>query len=157
MENNTTDAEVSPVNADLLRTEYEHINSYIRTSAQLHLAWYTFFVTVNYAVLGYMASQYVRGAATDPSVLVLAIVLIVQGVLAIIACVNYESYIKKSEARITTILKELTRPNGEAPNNPIPGKLYHDTTILMIISFAALLLFWLVILVRNLIGAFASS
>ncbi|PZN84370.1 MAG: hypothetical protein DM484_03000 [Candidatus Methylumidiphilus alinenensis] len=49
-------------NRDILRMELSEINTYVRQHFQQFLTWYSFFLTINYTVLGWFTSLLLTNA-----------------------------------------------------------------------------------------------
>ena len=74
-------------NRDILRMELSEINTYVRQHFQQFLTWYSFFLTINYTVLGWFTSLLLTNALkTSKPIIFIALFFLVQILLSYLAC-----------------------------------------------------------------------
>ena len=118
------------------------IHDYSRHLFTSVVGWFTFFITINYASIGWLAT----GETFDSPnkvLLVVAILFVTQNILGIIACLvmRRQFYIYNEEIREIEIANGL---GEEATSSTcLPVRLYSKSLILMITALITILIAWL--------------
>jgi hypothetical protein len=131
---------------ELLKKEMEELHNYVRSHFQLLIAWFTFFCTV---VVG--AAAWGVGASLDDKhrlvtslpIFVVASFYTVQTALGGIACWLVNRDMRRIQARIRDIQRDLTgQRSGEPlqPHSPMPPSL-NQCVLLIIVTLASILPF----------------
>ena len=124
------------------------VHEYVRHIFQLLIAWFTFFATVNYAAMGWLATS--TETVGNPNTLrLMAILFITQNVLGIRACFFILSYIGKSEEKLDSlenfVITDEISDLGIVRGSNMPRTLYSRTIKLMIIALSIISVAWCVI------------
>ncbi len=99
----------------------KEIHNNIRHITQLAMSWFVFFVTINYASMGWLASE--KATLNRAIIWTIAGAFIVQNFLGIVALRKTETAIMKMSKQVV-IYENLTVDKLEAKS--IPTKLYMD-------------------------------
>ena len=123
-----------PEPADELQQRYE----FSRHMFQLFVSWFTVFIGVNTAVLGWVAAVVLEGSAPPlRPLVVLSILLAFQNVLGVIASFLIDKQISRQGDRV----KRLAERNWVA----FPGAMYHHAALLMLAACASYVVAWCII------------
>lgn len=120
------------------------------------VSWYAFFVTVNYASMGWFASQGKEGGEQAPSVIILVSSLFFfQNVLGMIACARVRRHILIVSDEIMSYEQSLAGGELDADQRDVvmPSSMYARAIQLMSLGLAAIAIVWSVLpffLVTNL-------
>ena len=138
-------------NDDLLKIELTELNSFVRHHIQLYLAWYSFFLTVNFGAIGWFTSVLLTGALKQSlPVIFVAIFFMVQIILSYIGSREVLNYFVITSNRSCEILNSLeTQPPD--PNalskSAIPIKVYSKLLSLICATLISFVFFWLALTV----------
>jgi hypothetical protein len=133
-------------NAELLRQEMTEIHSFARHHFQLYMTWYTFFLTVNFAAIGWFTSVLLTGAlkVSLPIVFVAAF-FVVQLIFSYIASLRVSSYFQEAYNRCEEILGLLATEASSTkmlPQSAIPAPIYSKLIALMCSTLVSFVFFW---------------
>jgi hypothetical protein len=130
------------------------LHDYTRSTMQLLIAWFTFFVAVNSATAGWLVTKPKDAVSfSGPLIWIIAGVFTLQNVLGIIACKFIRAQLLTNKTRIEKLEADLLsiERGGEiqdtSVNADIPDDLYSKVTWLMTASLLALALLWATFLV----------
>ena len=143
---------MSPTQKESVENRLKQLHEYNRHLAQLIVAWFTFFVTVNYAVMGWLlislyAAKPVAGSLPHGTRLLPLIVILfaLQNVLGICACWVIRSHLLASAALVHQLEASLGEP--ETPSfQTVPVDVYGGSLLLMTIALVLLLVAWISLL-----------
>src|SRR5947209_5879515 len=101
------------MNEDFLKSVITERHDYARHSFTSMVTWFTFFVTVNYASMGWLATSK-DGALTNASgpIVLVAAVFVTQNILGIIICFVMKNYFVRSNQRLFDAQKLLLNAQG---------------------------------------------
>jgi len=137
-------------NSDFLRAEIAEINNYAKQHFQLLLSWYTFFLTVNFTVLGWFTNLLLTNSLkTSLPIIYIALFFLVQITLSYLACLEVRKYFLAAYGRYCQILNLLSVPtkNPDAkPQAALPIQSYSKILALMLSTLASFSVFWLALL-----------
>jgi hypothetical protein len=121
---------------------------HIFTSA---VGWFTFFVTVNYASMGWLAGAADKFKGNHATIVLIASLFSTQNLLGIIACLFIRSYFFRCNSRILQGQALLLRAEAIAEDQGdlsgqtcLPLRLYSTLIILMIVALAPILAAWII-------------
>ena len=136
--------------SDLLNTELTELNAYARHHFQLYLSWYTFFLTVNFAAIGWFTSVLLTGALkVSLPIIFLTAFFVVQIIISYVASLAVRKHFQGTNNRCKELLDALTGHSPETPSRPQPAmplQLYSKIIGLMLSTLVTFGLFWLVLL-----------
>lgn len=146
---------------DKLKASWERISKkigqlhdYTRSTIQLLIAWFTFFVAVNSATAGWLVTKPKDAALFNgPLIWIIAGVFTLQNVLGVIACLFIRTQVTKTKTHIEVLEANLLKiERGEEIQDTsldagIPSDLYSKVTWLLTASLLALALLWAAFLV----------
>jgi hypothetical protein len=138
----------------LLTKEFDEINEYVRSTCQLTMAWYTFFVTGNLIASGWLVSGELKGsAAAPPYLLLVSSLFIFINVLSLVGFNNLIPYVKEQDVRLLEITEKLKTLSGVDVRvaSPLPKALYVKLLRFYLVSLCAFSVFWLWLFVLNII------
>jgi hypothetical protein len=123
-------------------------HDYTRQIFQISVAWFTFFITVNYAAMGWLAPV---ADNHKNAVVLIALLFLVQNGLGITICAVLRCHFAKTDKRIHELQLQLL--NLEAPENPatpssetaMPRQFYSICMILMIVTMSTIIITWCII------------
>ncbi len=149
------DKDTTSGSESLLVKEYQEINNYVRSTCQLMIAWYTFFITGNLVALGWLISEAGKGHVVPlVYVTIVSVLFIVVNILSIIGCGLLISSLGNTNLRLADILDELKPYSGEHKSlSPCPHSLYKMLGYLFMISLCAVAGFWVLLLCLKINGA----
>jgi hypothetical protein len=108
--------------------------------------WYAFFVTVNYASMGWFAVQRERGASNETSSLIILIasVFVLQNVLGMLACARVKRHILAVSDEVVGYEQSLVgeQLDSEAREVLMPSSVYSRAIQLMSFGLVAIALAW---------------
>ncbi len=137
--------ELDTVRSEILSRRIAEIHEYVRHIYQLFVGWFTFFVTINYATLGWLAKA--SGAEVSLSTRwSIAVLFFCQNALGITACLFVRAFLI---ARALEVDK-IEQMHGdislgrllEFDVGTVPRELYSRTIILMMLALISLLVWW---------------
>ena len=125
-------------------------HNYARHTFTSTVGWFTFFVTINYATMGWLAGAADKLKGNYPTIVLIACLFFTQNILGIIACLVMRSYFFRCNARILEaqafLLRTKSIPEDYADlggQTCLPLRLYSTLIVLMIIALVPILLAWL--------------
>ncbi len=134
----------------LFSTELTELNAYARHHFQLYLAWYTFFLTVNFAAIGWFTSVLLTDALkVSLPIVFLTAFFVVQIIISYIASLAVRKHFQGTYNRCKELLDAMIGHSPEAPLRPqpaMPFQLYSKIIGLMLSTLITFGLFWLVLL-----------
>src|SRR5258708_11363 len=80
-------------------------SEYVRHTFGLLVTWFTFFVALNYATMGWLSRQDVH-ETVSPLRLVLPVLFIGQGILGVMACRRANAYLAAALGRVHDLLEK---------------------------------------------------
>jgi hypothetical protein len=140
-------------NNELLRMELTELNTFTRHHFQLFLSWYTFFLTVNFVVIGWFTNDLLTGALKSSlPIIIIATFFLVQLIFSYIATLRLLKYFEITHNRCNELLNLLsTQPIKlclEA-KTAIPLQLYIKIFGLMCSTIISFGLFWIALTVYS--------
>lgn len=134
---------------DLLAMELGEQYNFVRHHFQLLLGWYTFFLTVNFAVIGWFTSVLLTGSLKQSLPIVfIALFFISQQVFSYIAIVQVTRYFIETHARCAELLEKMASKAAILhlqPQTPIPIEIYVKIMDLMRYTLISFCFFWIVL------------
>lgn len=123
---------------ELLATEQEELNTWVRTSLTIYFTWYSGFLTVNAAGLAWLAKGYTVGLGPVFGMFAFF------NVLGIVASIAVHRYIRESSDRSNAIYKFLLKEAKPAirPQSAMPKKIAQFVMILHIAAMTSLAMGW---------------
>jgi hypothetical protein len=139
---------MSPTQKESVENRLKQLHEYNRHVAQLIVAWFTFFVTVNYAVMGWLLSTvYAAKPVADSvphSIWLLRLIVFLfalQNLLGICACRVIRSHLLASASLVHQLEASLAEP--ELPSFlTVPVDVYGRSLGLMLIALVVLMSAW---------------
>lgn len=125
-----------------LDSELKRRDDYIKHSFQLLVTWFTFFVTVNWATMGWVAFSLKQVTETE-FIRIVAGIFAWQSMLGLILCVVAIFYIRSQIIRLTEL-----KPDQEEKglfSSVTPGLLYQGSIVLMFLALLPVEIVWLLI------------
>lgn len=125
----------------------QELHNYVRFTMQQLVGWFTFFVTVNYASMGWFAKADVSAASMKGLISLVRWMFIAQNILGIAVCIFVRRQVVLMRAQISSYedFVELLKP-ADGPRRPrdecMPCKLYTQATTLMILTQAVIVVAW---------------
>jgi hypothetical protein len=138
---------------DLVESRLKQLHEYIRHISQQTVSWFTFFVTVNYAVMGWvLVSSFAAKPVLDVQsrsgrvIFLVSIVFAFQNILGILACIVVRSHLLERGALVQQLEALFPKAETEVQSTPcfqtVPMRLYSRSVSLMIIALIPLLFAW---------------
>ena len=124
-------------------------HDYARHAFTATTGWFTFFVTVNYASMGWLAGSADKFSGNHSVIRLVAGLFITQNILGIIACVIMRRFFFHCNDRIRESLRALPEVeiSGDecdlAGQTGLPIGLYSILMILMIVALIPVLIAWI--------------
>ena len=135
---------------ELLRTELTELNAYARHHFQLYLTWSTFFLTVNFAAIGWFTRVLLTGALkVSLPIVFLTVFFVVQIIISYVASLAVRKHFQGTYNRCEELLNVLggQAPEPSSQSQPaMPFQLYSKIIGLMLSTLITFGLFWLVLL-----------
>jgi hypothetical protein len=141
----------SKAEAEHLVRRISDLNDYARHSFQLLVSWFTFFATVNYASMGWLAgSQRVTPGNVTPGkkmIVLIVVMFITQNLLGIAVCFVVKRQLSTANKKIMGLeqhvigspLRVVTELDNETP---MPLTLYSWAIILMVFALVTIIGAW---------------
>jgi hypothetical protein len=131
------------VEAGHLVRRISDLNAYARHSFQLLVSWFTFFVTVNYASMGWLAGSRKPG----PRIVLIASMFIAQNLLGILACLAVRRHLLTADKKILGLEQHVVgsplRVVADLDNEtPMPLGLYSWVIFLMVVALITIIIAW---------------
>ncbi len=131
----------------LIDDQFKEINNHIRHVMQLLMTWYAFFVTGNIIAIGWIAttdnSKFLKGNFIVGCGIIGVFISV--NLLGVVALLSTRNYFIKTNNRINEMVIQI-EAGAKMPlcfrESPAPAELYTISSILMILSLVALLIFW---------------
>ncbi|MEJ7862394.1 MAG: hypothetical protein WKF90_12255 [Pyrinomonadaceae bacterium] len=122
-----------------IENKVKEMHNNIRHISLLAVNWYVFFVTINYASMGWLAV----GNASFPKciIVVIALAFIVQNILGIFALSKTEKVVKKMSNQVACYENQPIN-KGKIEAKSIPTELYKCLQICMSLVLISLILAW---------------
>jgi hypothetical protein len=132
------------VEAGHLVRRISDLNAYARHSFQTLVSWFTFFVTVNYASMGWLAGS---DNPNTKMVDLIGVMFIIQNLLGIAACLLVKRYLLLTDKKILGLEQHVVgsplRVVAELDNEtPMPLTLYSWVIILMVGALLTIIGAW---------------
>lgn len=141
-------------NKELLRMELTELNTFARHHFQLYLNWYTFFLTVNFAAIGWFTSVLLTGnLKVSLPIVFIATFFVIQLIFSYIASMKVREYFETTCKRSGELLKLLgSQPPGTAmqAQPTIPLDVYSKIIGLMCSTLISFGFFWIILSVVSL-------
>jgi hypothetical protein len=126
----------------------------VRNDLQLTMTWYTFFLTVNFAAIGWFTSVLLTGdlKASLP-IIFICIFFVVQLILSHLGLGEIRKYFKTTYDRCNQILYylslEIIDPLSQ-PKTTMPFNVYSKIITLFQVTFISFVFFWIALSVISL-------
>lgn len=122
----------------------DEIHEYIRHLFQLLVGWFTFFVTVNYASLGWLAAANADGKNSLASFAWLVpVMFIIQNLLGLAACYYVWLALRDYDERVFNLEKSIVHNRkAEDERTAVPMPLYSRVILLMALSLLTIASVW---------------
>ena len=140
------------MNTNFVETCIAERHNYARHIFTALVGWFTFFVTVNYASMGWLSSAADKNLITWKVVLLISTIFAIQNVLGIMICLIVRSYFKRANKRILAAQGHVIHAqdirediSDLAGQTCLPLRLYSTSTIMMVLSMLPLLTAWFVL------------
>jgi hypothetical protein len=149
-----------PSAESLLTKEYEEINHYVRSTCQLTMAWYTFFVTGNLVASGWLVGGELKQNSAPLSYLVaVSVLFIIVNVLSLAGFRKLAPYLEEADERLAGIVRRVqgTLAEGVRLSSPLPRALYVKLLNLYQWSLRAFCAFWAVLLTLSVARRYAPA
>lgn len=133
-------------NNELLRMEITELHAFARHHLQLYLTWYTFFLTVNYASIGWFTSVLLTGALkVSLPVVYIAAFFIIQIILSYVGSLEVRKYFEGVHQRSKEILSSFSQQSEwqAQPQPAIPVDVYVRIIRLICFTLISFAFFWL--------------
>jgi hypothetical protein len=121
------------------------IHEYARHTMQTFTAFFTFFVAMNYATMGFLAKDG-DGANQSKLVSLIARIFIYQNILAIVSCVVIAVYLFRANRQLLDYQEFLNGPEvvpSILRQSVLPKWLYIGVILLSFLTFAGMIVAWL--------------
>src|SRR5262245_29012619 len=127
-------------------TQIEHvqkvireIHEYARHAMQLFVAFFTFFVAMNYATMGFLVRDSSSKAGAGKLISLIAGVFIYQNILAIVCCIVIGFYFFRADCRILGY--QAMFDDSEEPS-ALPKRTYAAILVLSVLTFVRMIVVW---------------
>ena len=134
-------------NDELLRMELTEINTFVRHHFQLFIGWYTFFLTVNFAAIGWFTSVLLTGALkVSLPIVFVAVFFVIQQIFSITATIEVRRYFVTSSQRSDELLRVLAAQTDSSvaqPKSTIPLQIYVKIIGLICGTMVSFIFFWI--------------
>ncbi len=131
--------------------EHTEINIYARLHVQLFLTWYTFFLTVNFAVMGWFTSALLTSQLKRSlPVIVVTAFFLMQNVLSWMAIHDFRKHFQGIHNRCRAILDLMYIQIPESTAKPqvaMPMLFYSRVIGLMYTTVSSFILFWIALMI----------
>jgi hypothetical protein len=129
-----------------IERKFRELHDYIRHIFQALVGWFTFFATVNYATMGWLAKSSGSNSTSTTLIWVVSVLFITQNALGVAVCFAVRRYLFDRNAEVIE-LERLTTPIDSvlSVRSSVPLTLYCQTIRLMVGALAVILLAWCVI------------
>lgn len=138
-------------NYQLLRMELSELNACVRDHFELHLGWYTSFLTVNFAAIGWFTGSLPTGALKDSlPIIFVASFFLVQSAPCYLGSWEVPNYLIISSNRSKGLLDFLVAQPPDPPLRPqsaIPIQVYSRVLRLICSTLISFIFFWLALTV----------
>jgi hypothetical protein len=141
------------MSGDFTQTCIRELHEYTRQIFTSTVAWFTFFITVNYASMGWFASTKEQTASTSHAAIKwVSYLFILQDFLGIVVCVVIAIHFWHTNRRILLLHQQLTKlADAPVDANAMPGQtsmplwFYTNCMILMVVTLISILVAWLIL------------
>lgn len=138
-------------NNELLLMELTELNTFARHHFQLYLSWYTFFLTVNFAAIGWFTSVLLTGALkVSLPIVFIATFFVLQLIFSYVASLEVRKYFETTYNRCNELLNLLGTQPSEShlqPKTAIPLHVYSKIIGLMCSTLISFGFFWIALTV----------
>jgi membrane-anchored glycerophosphoryl diester phosphodiesterase (GDPDase) len=130
---------------DYIERKIKEFHEYILNIVQLYITWYSFFMTVNFASMGWLATSYVQNKG---GMLIYSVcgLFVIQNVLSMYSCYCVYKTLSDYNARVSELERlsnfALESMQKESMRTSIPIHLYKRISQLMGISLFLLIVAW---------------
>ena len=139
---------------DYLKDKVKELHDNVRHITQLGMAWFAFFVTINYLTMGWLAKAPASGRESINShmILIVATVFILQNILGIAGICKVNKEAKALAERVKTFENLLLNADNEVNMEDlkatvIPDCLYKSIARSLVMVLSLLIPAWLVVAV----------
>jgi hypothetical protein len=128
------------VETDLLLSEFDEVNSHLRSNMNQFVNWFSFFLTFSFLALGAVVAFGQDWPAMQRPAIHRAVVIIflLMHVLAFVAILTFRRYIASADERVRCIIGEV----DERGISPIPVRFCQWMTDLMAAGFVLSYFAW---------------
>lgn len=119
------------------------IHEYVRHSFNLFFGWFTFFATVNYATMGWLAKNE-PGVATKTALVAIVVLLFIsQNLLGVAACFVMRAHLRTWNQKITELERLVQQNEKLGPSDTsIPIRTYLQVVNLIVGALGLLVVAW---------------
>jgi hypothetical protein len=136
-----------------LERKFRELHDYVRHIFQMFVGWFTFFATVNYATMGWLAKPSGSTATSTRLGWVVSLLFISQNLLGIVACFVVRRYLLERDAEAVDLERQSasnSQVEGQTPfSSSVPAALYSRTIGLMAWALGLILVSWCAIPVAS--------
>lgn len=119
------------------------LHQYTRTNVTLLVQWFIFFATANYVTAGWIVTRQTEGPGGLLVHLIIALFVTVCAI-AVYFCFRAQKWFKDTSARAEDLYSSMRQLGSPF----LPHRVYRTVAILMTVTIAVVLAFWLVLIVQ---------
>lgn len=131
-----------PMDKEEIHRKLDEIHEYARQTFQLFIGWFTFFVTVSYAAMGWLAKPDANSSLSE-FVSVIPSMFISQNIVGMAACWYVWRCLSQYDERVRALEALIPRGNGAGDYaSSIPMKLYSAVAALAVVALLIIGVSW---------------
>jgi hypothetical protein len=139
---------MNPTESQFQRIEktIREIHEYVRHSIQLYIAFFTFFVAMNYATMGFLAKDVGSKLETSNLIFLIARVFIYQNILAVASSVLVAIYVVCADRRLYhyhTAFEDTGAMSSLLQQRALPKQFYLWMLLLCLLTYIGMIVVWL--------------
>jgi hypothetical protein len=131
---------------EFIETSIAERHDYTRQIFALAVTWFTFFITVNYAAMGWLAPN---AHKIKNALYLIAAPFLVQNTLGVIVCLRIRSHFADTDNRIAKLQDQLMEfespPTAPSSETAMPLRFYSICLNLMIITLGTIMIAWCIL------------
>ena len=139
------------MNIDLAKIAISEENNYIRHMLTSAVGWFSFFVTVNYASMGWLAGAADKFKGNYPAIVLISALFVTQNILGIMACLAVRRYFSGAHERLEGLHRAFVGGSDSAGDSALsasklgsyfPVSLYRRLMLFMVVAMIPVMIAW---------------
>lgn len=122
----------------------DELHEYVRHIFQMFVGWFTFFGTVNYATMGWLAKVDTGSSHNNKMIIAISLLFITQNLLGIVVCFVLKNYLFLTNKIIEGLERKIMEitVSGDEELGSMPVRFYQKVIYLVVFALSMISVVW---------------